>query len=367
MELINYHKALFSLLRLSLWQNENEECIVCKLTNEEWQSLFDCAARQGVLALAFDTLPEREAMPGLTKELFIRWGLSAKRIEDRNRRQVEALKELIAVFRKEGIELLLLKGLGLSESYPRPAHRECGDMDIYLFGDYEKGNRLIEDLGIEVKRKSPKHSAFFFKGIPVDNHLSFLSVSRSKTDKNLEAHLSRILSTQGYDTITIGGFEVRVPTPDFTAIFLARHDIVHFLISGVVLRHICDLALFFSNNAKNINFESFLKILEEEHQLPLFSSFIEIARRHLGMRDTIIPFTEQDVKTTERVLKDTLYNSYMDIGREGLSKMQVFKRKAIGARHLVNSKWKYDLVGKDEFYGRLMISFKALSQLFGTD
>ena len=136
--------------------------MACKLTSQEWQSLIDCAARQGVMALAFDALPGREAMPGLTKELFIRWGLSAKRIEDRNRRQVDALKELIAAFRKEGIELLLLKGLGLSEIYLWPAHRECGDLDIYLFGDYEKGNRLIESIGIEVDRKDNKHS-FFLK------------------------------------------------------------------------------------------------------------------------------------------------------------------------------------------------------------
>ncbi|MFO7923009.1 MAG: nucleotidyltransferase family protein [Bacteroidales bacterium] len=365
MQLTNYHKALFSLLRVSLWHKNKEESIRYNLTGQEWQSLIDCAAYQGVMALAFDALPGREAMPGLTKELFIRWGLSARRIEDRNRRQVDALKELIAAFRKEGVELLLLKGLGLSESYPRPAHRECGDLDIYLFGDYEKGNRLMEGMGIDVERKDSKHSFFYFQGIPVENHLSFFNITRTKTDRNLEAHLTRILNRQGYDTMTIDDVKVRVPTPDFTAIYLVRHHIVHFLTSGLVLRHICDLALFFSNNAGNINFRPFLNILKEEHQLSLFSSFLEIAGSHLGMADTILPVTGQDGEITERILNDTLYNSYRKIGREKLINMAALKRKIIGVRHLVNSKWKYDLVGKEEFYQRLIISFRGLSQLFG--
>ncbi|HEY5509954.1 MAG TPA: nucleotidyltransferase family protein, partial [Prolixibacteraceae bacterium] len=208
MVLSKENSTLFSLLRHAIWQNREEERIDFDLTTQEWQRLIENAASMGVLAIAFDALPKGEAFPGLSKELMIRWGLSVQRLEDRNRRQREALRELIDTFRENQIAVLLLKGLGLAENYPLPAHRECGDLDIYLFGDYEKGNQVIEALGIEVDKECSKHSSFFFKGIHVENHLSFLNLDLSETNINLEVHLHRILKEQGYETIMIDDITV---------------------------------------------------------------------------------------------------------------------------------------------------------------
>jgi len=360
MVLSKENSTLLSLLRHAIWQNRDGEQIDFDLTTQEWQRLIENAASMGVLAIAFDALPKCKALSGLSKELIIRWGLSVQRFEDRNRRQREALRELIATFRENRIEVLLLKGLGLAENYPLPAHRECGDLDIYLFGDYEKGNQVIEALGIEVDRESSKHSSFFFKGIPVENHLSFLDVDFTQADKNLEVHLNRILKEQGYETIMIDDITVRIPTPDFTSLFLTRHNITHFLGSGLVLRHFCDLALFFSCNAGRINFESFRKIITEEHQFNLFSSFTQLAHIYLGMSDTPLPVPGKCETITERVLYDTLNNEYRKIDIEERMNWWVPKRKVIGVMHLVHSKWKYDLIGKWEFYHSFVRSFKAL-------
>jgi len=360
MVLSKENSTLFSLLRHALWQDRDGEQIDFDLTTLEWKRLIENAASLGVLATAFDALPKGEALPGLTKELIIRWGLSVQRFEDRNRRQREALRELIDTFRENQIEVLLLKGLGLAENYPRPAHRECGDLDVYLFGDYEKGNRVIEALGIEVGIEGTKHSHFFFKGIPVENHLSFLDVVSSQIDKNLEVHLHSILKEQGYDTIMIDDFEVRIPTPDFTALFLTRHNITHFLGSGLVLRHFCDMALFFSRNADRINFESFGKILIEERQFDLFRSFTQLAHLYLGMPDIPLQVPDKCKAITERVLYNTFNNEARKINSEELLKWWVPKRKLFSAIILFHSKWKYDLIDKWGFYHRLALSFKAL-------
>lgn len=353
------NSTLFALLRHSIWQNRDSEQIDFDLTTEEWQRLIENAANQGVLAIAFDALPKSEALPGLSRELMIRWGLSVQRIEDRNRRQREALRELIAIFRENQIEVLLLKGLGLAENYPIPGHRECGDMDIYLFGDYEKGNQVIEALGIEVDREDSKTADFFFKGIPVENHLSFLNLELSQTNQNLEVRLHRILKEQGYETIVIDDFTVRIPTPDFTSLFLTRHHIFHFLISGLVLRHFCDLALFFTHNVGRINFESFPKIITEEYKFSLFNSFTQLMHVYLGIPDTPFPVSDKHKALAERVLHDTLNNKYRNVTKEERMNWSVPKRKVISAINLVNSKWKFDLIGKWEFYHRLARRFKA--------
>lgn len=41
-----------------------------------------------------------------------------------------AIRKLAGLYRSEGIDMLLLKGYGLSLNYPVPEHRPSGDIDI---------------------------------------------------------------------------------------------------------------------------------------------------------------------------------------------------------------------------------------------
>ena len=355
MNLSPEQNLLFSLVKTSLCLRDNREAFSVIPKDIDWSSLVNLAARQGVLCVARDGLVQ---MPGISRELLLRWELSVQKLEARNRKQRAVIKELIALFKENGIEMLLLKGIGLSELYPDPYHRESGDIDIFLFGDYEKGNKVIEESGIEVEREGSKHSKFYFKGVPVENHKTFLNVDCTQTDKNLEKHLHRILNEQGFDSIVTDDTQVRIPTPDFTAIFLSRHDITHFLSSGLVLRHFCDLALFFEKNRERIDFANFEKVMREEGQFNLISSFLTIGHMHLGLPQESIPEFLTDRQKVEalsaRVLEDTIYNKYKSVDKDELEKMWVPRRKLFGLILFFRSKWKYDSVGKGLFFKSLL-------------
>lgn len=359
--------TLFSLLKTSLCFDKNREAFSDIPEGLDWNGLVNLAARQGVLCVARDGLDQIEQcggmtkinrIPGLSRELLIRWELSVQKLEARNKRQRAVINELVALFKENGIEMLLLKGIGLSELYPDPKHRECGDIDIFLFGNYEKGNKVIADLGIDVDKKGTKHSNFFFKGVPVENHKTFLNVEYTQTDKNLEKHLHKILSEQGFDSIVIDGTEVRIPTPDFTAIFLSRHDITHFVASGLVLRHFCDLALFFERNCARINFANFEKVMRENGQYNLICSFLAIGYKYLGMPKESFPeFSidqEQVATLASRVLEDTFYNKYRSIDKKEIETMWVPRRKLLGVKQLFRSKWRYDLMESGLFFKSLI-------------
>jgi len=311
-------------------------------------------------------------MPEISRELLIRWELSVQKLEARNKRQRAVIKELVALYRENGIEMLLLKGIGLSELYPKSNHRECGDIDIFLFGvfgDYEKGNKVIEKLGIDVEKDGSKHSKFYYKGVPVENHKTFLNVEYTQTDKNLEKHLHKILYEQGFDSIMIDDTQVRIPTPDFTAIFLSRHDITHFVASGLVLRHFCDLALFFEKNRERIDFANFEKVMKEDGQYNLISSFLGIGYLHLGLPEESLPEFSIDRKRVEtltnRVLEDTFVNRYRSIGKKEIETMWVPRRKLLGVKQLFRSKWKYDSIERGLFYKsfitRVSQNFQAIN------
>lgn len=347
--------TLLSLIKASLCLLKNREAFLDFPDGLDWNSLVNLAARQGVLCVARDGLVQME---GLSRELLIRWELSVQKLEARNKRQRAVIKELVALFRENGIEMLLLKGIGLSELYPDPNHRECGDIDIFLFGDYEKGNRVIEDFGIEVEKEGSKHSKFFFKGVPVENHKTFLNVEYTKADKNLEKHLHKVLAEQGFDTIMTDDTQIHIPTPDFTAIFLSRHDITHFLASGLVLRHFCDLALFFERNKARIDFANFEKVMRGNRQYSLICSFLAIGHKYLGMPNENFPDFLNDRQQVEiltsRVLEDTFFNKYRSIDKNELETMWVPLRKLLGVKMLFRSKWKYDLMENGLFFKSFM-------------
>lgn len=208
---------------------------------EQWQRLFKAAARQGVLAIAWDALEKLQAGHGVPvvasdkaceeiagegktrqsaakqqkmRELKIRWGLSVRYIQEVNHLQREALKELAGIFAESGIRVMMLKGLGLADMYPRPEHRECGDLDIYLSGcpdSFEKGNEVMRKRGIPVENDGSKHSKFYYKGIPVENHKNFLNVTTTQVDKDLERELMQILQEQQCGSLDLGGVYVDVP------------------------------------------------------------------------------------------------------------------------------------------------------------
>lgn len=353
--------TLFSLLKTSLCFSNREAFSVIP-EDIDWDSLVNLAARQGVLCVARDGLVQ---MPGISRKLLIRWELSVQKLEARNRKQREVIKELVALFKENGIEMLLLKGIGLSELYPDPYHRECGDIDFFLFGDYEKGNKVIEDLGIEVEKEGSKHSKFYFKGVPVENHKTFLNVECTQTDKNLEKYLHETLTEQGYDTIIIEGVQVRIPVPDFTAIFLTRHNITHFLASGLVLRHFCDMALFFEKNRERIDFARFEKVMRENGQYKLICSFLAIARNYLGFsKVSLTECSEKGQHTTglaKRILEDTLYNKYRSADKNEIETMWIPRRKLFGLKFFFSSKWKYDSIERGLFCKSL---FFRVSQNF---
>lgn len=144
----NDTRHFFQLLRSGL-KPACAPAVTGEISAREWDDIFRMAADQGVCAVIGDgmeRLPEELRPP---RELRLRWALTAERQEKRYRHQQEKAAKMAAAFAENGIRLLLLKGLGLSRDYPVPAHRECGDIDIYLFGASDEGDRLLLQMGAQ--------------------------------------------------------------------------------------------------------------------------------------------------------------------------------------------------------------------------
>lgn len=399
-------------------QDKNIVRLLSDCTAEGWTQMFKMAARQGLLAIAWDALEKLQAehggiCRGMSRETKIRWALSIKNIEEVHLRQREALKELAGIIAESGMRVMVLKGLGLAEMYPRPAHRECGDLDIYLFGDFEKGNEVMRKMGIAVEYDGTKHSKFYYKGIPVENHKNFLNVTTTRVDKDLERELMRILQEQKCGTLDLGGITVDVPPPDFQMIFLTRHAITHFLASGLVLRHLYDFGIFYSAHAQEVDLDRIEKIFKRESQHKLYRAFLDVLHIYLGMPARKMKAgsskddkalrthnhgidnqavdeieqraneekqlvgqvqrndnqaversrqrTKEEERLAARVLDDIIRNPAGGSHKVRLEDMWVPKRKFIGAVRLFRFRWKYKLVEKNAFGNRF---WRAIGHCF---
>lgn len=113
--------------------------------------------------------------------------------EERYNRQWLASCQLAQLFHQNQIRTCVLKGIVVSECYPKPEHRVSADFDCFLLNEnenekdvWEKGNQLIEEAGCEVEKVFYKNSTFRLPGLTVENHRFLTPFRGSKTLRRFE-------------------------------------------------------------------------------------------------------------------------------------------------------------------------------------
>ena len=275
------------------------------VTPGSWERIYRMAADHGLSAVVWDGICRLPAAQQPPRETRIRWALSAEKLEERYRHQQQTASKLAARFSEEGLRMLLLKGLGLSRDYPLPEHRECGDIDIYLYGQSDKGDRVLHEIGAHLYFDVPKHSEYVWDGVLIENHRTILNVRRNRTERELNAVLVRLLEKEGTHGLAPG---IQAPRATFNAIFLIRHAAVHFQKEGIVLRHLCDWACFLTRHWDEIDHALFRTAMEA-YRMDRFADLMTAAAvEYLGAE---VPGPECEAGMLGRFMEEVLTLSPM--------------------------------------------------------
>lgn len=253
----------------------NKEPVISDFNNIDWDGLMDMSVEHGVLAFVWDgicNLPQNQQPPRIQR---INFSMSAQQIWDRYNKQVQALNDMIEKCNKNGMRLLLLKGIGLSKYYTKPSSRPCGDIDFYLFGDFEKGNKMFSSGHIKM---SGKHAEFDFKGVHVENHFLLLNSETpylNRIEHYLEQSLSNVRCTQeGYFVLN----------PDANMLYLLMHTLRHFIKSrSLPIRSLIDFGLFVRANQKELTVSVCHSVLDPFGLYKSFESLLIMVERILGL------------------------------------------------------------------------------------
>ena len=213
-------QMLFALLRSSLHEQEVEQVFFHEATDNDWKQCYQTAISQGVMALAWDGVMRLPQELHPAKNLKLAWAMAVERYETKYLRYCKTVNELSAFYAQHGITTVQLKGVGFSTYYPVPSHREGGDIDIYTYSsDKNKmsdadanalADTLMQEQGIEVEMHSYKHSNFYYKGVPIENHKSFLNVKDIKEAVLANELLNRYLNPR---EVSLAEGRVLIPSP----------------------------------------------------------------------------------------------------------------------------------------------------------
>lgn len=140
------------LLRAGLWGTSLTDRWK-ELDEQDWADVLNLAHKQTVIGIVCDGL-QSVTVPAKFKKLFIRLAVQVLRIEQMN----GILDQMVASFserlRENGVQAVLLKGQGIATLYPKPNHRQCGDIDLYVgIAQFEKTKALFKEWGYSVEEK----------------------------------------------------------------------------------------------------------------------------------------------------------------------------------------------------------------------
>ena len=340
-------ERLLALVRIALWQSDESVSLFDGMSDNEWRAVYEKSVEQGVLAVAFDgarALPA-ELQPAL--DVKVQWGFNVQHIEKLYKRQLDTAIRLAALYNKHDISTLILKGVTNAANYPIPSHRQFGDIDIYLMGDYEKGNKIIAERGVKIKHDYFVHTEFTLNGVNVENHLVFVNHTVNKTGRYVQQKLSELVSTNRPHPTVSGAL---APSAEFDALFLTRHSSWHYSRECIRLRDLCDWAMFLYRNGEVMDKELVVKMLADCDMERYASILTDICHKYLGLpTEYTLPFSAHFPSLVERVLEDI----FTFDNPEKHNDINFVKAFCWKMRNRLARKWCYDEVVADSFWGNI--------------
>ena len=317
---------------------------------DDWHGLMNMALKQGVPGIAFDAIQsgfkveEKESI-NLPTTVMMEWfGMvnQLAKLYDTNKKTTEKLGLFYA---KHGIPMMLLKGYGLSLNYPVPEHRPSGDIDIYLFGEWMKADKLLaKEAHVKIDNSHHHHSVFHIERQMVENHYDFVNVHSHRSNRAIEEHFKELAKDRGEEIMK----NVFLPSPLLEVEFTARHAASHFASGEMTIRQLLDWLLLAEKKTSLINWDQFWKDMRWMGMEKYVMALVEIGVEHLGFDKSIFHVPTDlaaDRNLSERIIQDILHPSFNESAPKGYLSYIRWMIKRWWA-----NRWRHEIVYSDSLF-----------------
>jgi len=312
----------------------------------DWNKLWALTERQGLSAVVLDGLERLHDEQRPSKELLLQWiGETLQSYEYRFEQYRRTIAELAGFYKEHGLKMMVLKGYACSLNWPKPEHRPCGDIDVWLFGKQKEGDALLEkEKKIKVDSSHHHHTVFYWRDFMVENHYDFINVHAHKSNAELEKEFKELGSDDSHFTEAYGE-KVYLPSPNLHALFLVKHMASHFASSEISLRQVLDWAFFVEKHAEDVDWNWLLGVLDEYNMREFFSCINAICVNDLSFSATLFPNVQYLPDIKERILNDIIFPEFTAVEPKGFLPRVIYKYR----RWKANG-WKHKLCYKESMW-----------------
>lgn len=380
-------KQLFKLLQLGLQTTDVNSIDISEfasLTNEDWAAIKEMAVKQGVYAIVLDGINQLPlSCYNLPAKMKLEWIGETLQIEQRNRRQMAVMDEMAGKWVEKGLRVMVMKGQANGTMYPKPEHRNPGDIDCYLIkvsderlavregcpaesadrrghtestdntditvSGYRIGNEVAREAGAKVDESWYKHSVINYKGEVFENHQYFVHTRDGKRGKRLEKELEDQLRVEGLEFREMpAASTVFMPPVQWTAMFLTYHACAHFVSEGLRLKQIVDWVMFLDKHQEDVDWDAFNAFCERNHLRRFADAMNAIAVNYLG-----INISNSEVVSgspyADKIMHSALYDEDYVFGS---GKGNWYNRYHL-IRNMFHYRWKYEEVYQTSVWKQL--------------
>ena len=334
------HLDFLALVRIGIGHG-----ITVPLSDIDWSAVRALAERQGLYAVALDGIEKLPSNIRPPQDVLLEWiGEVLQGYEHTYEDYCNTIGELAGFYNSHGYKMMVLKGYACSLDWPKPNHRPCGDIDIWLFGEQKKADEALQNAqGPEFKidKSHQHHTIFTWRDFMVENHYDFINAYRHKSNEEQEL-LFKELGKDDSFFCELNGEKVYLPSPNLHSFFLLRHMVAHFVSSEISIRNVMDWAFYVQNHRAEINWDWLLRLLDKYGMTPFFQIINAICVEDLGFNSRIFPTVQFLPDLKERVKSDILHPEF-----SGIEPKWLFPRVIFKFRRWKANEWKQRLCYKE--------------------
>lgn len=270
----------------------------------DYQKLFDLASQHQISALIYNQIYNFDDLP---EEIKQRWKRDALKINAFQTRKTMKILQVYSQFLKQGLKVLIVKGLVCRSLYPQPDNRQSNDEDLYVQkGEYEAVKDILLKNNFTVISESGDVTTFIdpVSGLSIELHTALFSLE-SKAYGNYQRYFD-----QAFDECIVHSIDgVEVYSLEYTQhlLFLILHFVKHFFHGGIGIRQVVDIVMYSEAYGDKVDWDRLYDILKDLNIYVLIVNLFAMAHDKLEFDYTKIRVPEGiDKSDYQDLLKDIM-------------------------------------------------------------
>lgn len=278
----------------------------------DYQKLFDLANQHQISALIYNQIYNFDDFP---EEIKQRWKRDALKINAFQTRKTMKILQVYRQFLKQGLKVLIVKGLVCRSLYPQPDNRQSNDEDLYVQKEeYEAVKDILLENNFTVVSENGDVTTFIdpSSGLSIELHTALFSLE-SKAYGNYQRYFDC-----AFDECIVHKIEgVDVYSLEYTQhlLFLILHFVKHFFHGGVGIRQVVDIVMYSEAYGGKVNWDKLYDILKDLNIYILITNLVALAHDYLEFDYTKIKVPDDINKSDYQ----DLFDDIMDAGIFGQS------------------------------------------------